>query len=137
MADDTNLICPLCSLNISDDVEFQVICKSGVTIFINNGIQHEVGQRVHKECRKRYSKSLKFKKHDIESTPLPRLRRKTDEPAFNSKNMCFLCGTIALPDSDDFLFLRSFDCQYRIKEVAKKRNDEWGNIVFERINHVI
>ena len=55
MTDNTNLICPLCSLNISD-AEFQVIGKSGVTTFINNGIQCEVEQRVHKECRKRYSK---------------------------------------------------------------------------------
>ena len=89
MADNTNLICPLCSLNISDDVEFQVIGKSGVTTFIDNGIQCEVGQRVHRDCRKRYSKPLKFKKHDIESTPLPRLRRKTDEPAFNLKTCAF------------------------------------------------
>ena len=56
MADNANLICPLCSLNISDDAAFQVIDKSGVTTFINNGIQCEVRHRVHKECRKRYSK---------------------------------------------------------------------------------
>ena len=67
MADNTNLICPLCSLNISDDAEFQVIGKSRVTTFIDDGMQCEVGQHVHKECRKRYSKSLKFKKHGIGS----------------------------------------------------------------------
>ena len=51
--------------------------------------------------------------------------------------MFFLCETPTTVDAEGTVPLRSFDCQYRIWQIAIQRKDEWGESVKGRMSHAI
>ena len=75
---------------------------------------------------------------EVVSAPSVRLRGDKENNKFNFKSVCFLCGTMgSLESSKDACFrLRTSDCQYRLCDIAEKRENEWGKTILERIHQV-
>ena len=76
---------------------------------------------------------------EVTSVPFIRLRGNKENNKFDIKSMCFLYGTVGSLElsKDACLPLRIFDCQYRLCDIAEKRQDKWGKTVLERICQVI
>ena len=112
-----------------------------VKLVLQHGVPCQVGQQVQKECRRTYSRPKPkpaYSAQSLQSCP-HKLRSSNEGPAFSFQTMCFFCGTSTSVNSDDSVWLRSFDCQYRLSQIAAQRNDEWGGggAVRERMSHTI
>ena len=138
-AEEEKHVCPFCNKNISNNEDVQKLKSKGATTLVNEGFSVHVGQLVHQNCRRIYSRNKhRLPKLDDQQVPQSSsrsLRNHEDELDFN--RMCFLCGTTLDRNDKEALLLLTFDAQFRIKEISQTRNDEWGNIVNNRISHVI
>ena len=98
-------------------------------------------KKYHKNCPKQLSKGRKVKQivQEVVGVLSIRLRGNKENNKFDFKSMCFLCGTVgSLESSKDACFpLKTFNCQYRLCDIAEKQQDEWGKTVLERIYKVI
>ena len=98
-------------------------------------------KRCIKSWRKELSNGRNIKQilQEVASVPSIRFRGDKENNKFDFKSMCFLWGTVgSLESSKDACFpLRTFDCQYRLCDIAEKQQDEWTEIVLGKIDQVI
>ena len=73
------------------------------------------------------------------SVPSIGLKGVKENNKFDFKSICFLSGTVGSLElsKDTCVALRTFDCQYRLCDIAEKQQDEWEKTVLERIHQVI
>ena len=106
-----------------------------------NVLNHLKIKRCIKSCRKQLSNGRNIKQilQEVVSVPSIRLRGDKENNKFDFQPMCFLWGTVgSLESSKDACFpLRTFDCQYRLCDMAEKQQDKWTKIVLEKIDQVV
>ena len=117
-----------------------VSCFQGAETLVASGIQCEIGQHVHRECRNKLSKNTGQDSQQSKPTASSRLRSSEETiNCFDFKSLCLFCGTLvsSTSENDPCFQVRTLTFQHLIKITALKRKDNWGDAVYDRINSVI
>ena len=100
-------------------------------------LRTQAGQRVHTECRKRYTNpkyiTVAQKKQRLSSSPTCLLR----SLLFNFKEHCIFCGQPAKclgeKHGGDVYPVRTMDFQVSVLQICEERRDYWSNTVAGRL----
>jgi hypothetical protein len=109
---------------------------------------------VHDLCRKNYINenlisASNRRRSDVPISPAPTSSLRSLVPSFNFKDYCFLCNVkideeyllkqkkTKLCDREIVFSVQKLSMKDNVLEVAKKRKDEWGKTVKERIENII
>jgi hypothetical protein len=109
---------------------------------------------VHDPCRKNYINenlisASNRRRSDVPISPAPTSSLRSLVPSFNFKDYCFLCNVkideeyllkqkkTKLCDREIVFSVQKLSMTDNVLEVTKKRKDEWGKTVKERIENII
>ena len=103
-----------------------------------DSINHNIGDRVHKECRQQYTNKLLIKRDNnnalkAASPEIPRSLR-SQVSSFSFARDCLFCGQPAIYGKrkgfeQDYYPVRTKDFQAKITEICMSRNDAWATKV--------
>lgn len=133
--------CFFCNDALSNGQQTVVLGKKGVDTINKIGeFNAEVGQIVHTNCRRVYTRDCCSKppgKSENANLFTPSTSRRSLLPIFTFKEHCFFCGESAKYDGRkkgfEVIPVRTIEFKDSIHQICRERNDEWANIVLGRI----
>ena len=140
-------VCALCEKPLTNNDEVAVLTDKGsqginqISALKQDNILTTAGQKVHTDCRKKYTDKRGVKilnEIDTNNNESRNLRSVSD---FDFKHKCLFCGKNAKHSSrkrgHDVYPVRSIDFQSKIKDTCVQRNDKWSYDVASRLASVI
>lgn len=139
--------CVFCRVSLKNGEEITQLREKGCNTVNrtsqtrNNTIVTTPGQKVHQKCRRDYINANSIKNYmrekDVSITePTRDLRSST--PDFEFQKNCLFCGYFAkfseCKRGIDVFPVRTTDFSNTLRNICKKRNDEWSEIVLRRLN---
>ena len=139
--------CPFCEEDVENGMETVSLGQKGCDRIDeasqsrgNNSLRVFVGQRVHVNCRKRYTdkKDISIHSNRNKREACVEKRRLRSEGFFHFADHCVFCGTLTEQSSkkggeNDVFPVRTSDFQRTILNVCCERGDAWADSVRGRI----
>ena len=142
-------VCPFCMMKIKSHDSFAVLTEKGVTGILaaakrrmDDGLVCMAGQKIHKECRKKYTDSKLInisvkKRTERERSESPSLRSQTR--TFDSRAQCFYC-TDEIKDlrneSQKVRKCQTLGFEKKVLQQCDERKDEWSDKVKGRLSSI-
>ena len=137
-------ICPICSKDIYASESANALTVKGVVSLLEASTRRKdtpinvtVGQKVHSECRKKYTLPKEIEKY-LKKTNEPskdQVKRLRSLDSFNFQIDCLFCSnTIAIKEVQQYSKFSTLQVQEKLLKICEERDDEWGHQVKGRIS---
>ena len=137
--------CSLCTCDLDNGQPIVELRKKGADSLNNigdDGINFEIGQKVHVNCRRDFCRDAGRKKNSgptIATKVKSTISRRSSNPQFLWNEHCFFCGEPTKYDGRkkgfEVIPVRTEDLQNAISGICHERNDEWGSTVLGRLEY--